>query len=225
MLEAWQLIMMFSGIAIGIMGLSLLWFGNTYFFAFAENWLIGGYAGIYLAANIDGLNSTALKQIAAGRFLLIIPLIAGFLVFTRWTRFRWAARYPVAIMSGVGLGAIVGLTMRSQLISMVTTTAGELVALKGPAPFTDPISAIVMIVGVVTVLTYFLYSVTFSKPFHQGNGRWIARVGRWFMLVAAGYLWSKIFLTEAVDVTTDIFIMWVRRTVQEVQIYLGMAPI
>jgi len=224
-MELWQIIIMFAGVGIGIMGLSLLWFGNTYAFAFAENWLIGGYAGINLAANIEGLNSTALKNIAAGRWLLIIPLIAGLLVFTRWTRFRWAARYPVAIMSGVGLGAIVGLTMDSQLISMVTTTAGELVNLKGPAPFTDPISAVVMIVGVITVLTYFLYSITFSKPFHQGNTRWISQVGRWFMLVSAGYLWSKIFLTEAVDVTTDIFINWVRRSVQEVQIYLGMPPL
>jgi hypothetical protein len=115
--------------------------------------------------------------------------------------------------------------MDSQLISMVTTTATELVNLQGPKPFADPISAIVMIVGVITVLTYFLYSITFSRPFHQGTTRWISRVGRWFMLVSAGYLWSKIFLTEAIDVTTDIFIMWVRRTVQEVQIYLGMPPL
>lgn len=217
--------MMFIGIGLGICGLSLLWFGNTYAFALAENWLIGGYAGVNLAGNIQGLRATAIGNIMSGRYLLIIPLIAGLLVFTRWTRFRWAARYPVAIMSGVGLGAIVGLTMDSQLFSMVTTTATELAAFKGPAPFTDPISAIVMIVGVITVLTYFLYSITFSRPFHQGNTRWISRIGRYFMLVAAGYLWSKIFLTEAVDVTTDIFIMWVRRSVQEVQIYLGMPPL
>jgi hypothetical protein len=225
MLALWQLIVMFASIGIGIMGLSLLWFGNTYAFAFSENWLIGAYAGVNLAANIDGLNSVAIKQIINGRYLLIIPLIAGFLVFTRWTRFRWAARYPVAIMSGVGLGAIVGLTMRSQLIGMVTATATNLVTMQGPAPFTDPISAVIMLVGVVTVLTYFLYSITFSKPFHQGSGRWIARVGRWIMLVSAGYLWSKIFLTEAIDVTTDIFIMWIRRSVQEVQQYLGMPPL
>jgi hypothetical protein len=224
-MELWEIIIMLAGIAIGIMGLSLLFFGPTYAFVFAEHWLIGGYAAIGLAGNIEGLQTTAIAHIIKGRWPLIIPLIIGFLVFTRWTRFRWAARYPVAVMSGVGVGAIAGLTIRGQLISMVADTAGELAKLQGPAPFRDPISAIIMVVGVVTVLTYFLYSVTFSRPFHQGRTRWISKIGRYYMLVAAGYLWSKIFLNEAVDVTSNIFNMWVRRTVQTIQMYLGLTPL
>jgi len=207
----------FVSIVVGIWGLSFLWFGNTWFFAFTENWTIGGMAAINLIAYLEALNTNAFRFIATGRWLLIIPVIVGFLVFARWTRFRWLARYPVSVMSGVGVGIIVGLTIRSQMINTIVVTADELLKLKP-----DPVSAILMTVGVVCVLTYFLYSITFSQPFHQGRLRWAARVGRWLMLVAAGFLWSRIFITEAVDITTGIFMMWVRRTVQEVQMFLGL---
>jgi len=209
--------LMFISLIIGVWGLSFLWFGNTWFFAFTENWTIGGMAAINLIAYLEALNTNAFRFIATGRWLLIIPVIIGFLVFSRWTRFRWLARYPVSVMSGVGVGIIVGLTIRSQMINMIVVTADELLKLKP-----DPLSAILMTVGVVCVLTYFLYSVTFSRPFHQGRFRWASRVGRWFMLVAAGFLWSRIFITEAIDISTGIFMMWIRRTIQEVQMFLGL---
>jgi len=207
-MEALEIVLMLFGVAFALMGTSLLFFGYTIAFNFIEHFTIGGAGAVALIGYLRSLDKSAFQYIATGRVLLIVPVIIGLLVFTRWTKLRWLARYPTSIMIGIGVGLIAGLAIESQIIDMANMTIINITTLSP-----DPISAIIMVVGVVTVLTYFLYSRTYSYQFHQGRLRMVARIGRIFLMCACGFLWCRIFINEAIDPLTRRQILWFRRTV------------
>jgi hypothetical protein len=215
-LEAYEIVLMLVGVAFALMGTSILFFGYNIAFLFIEHFIIGGAGGVALIGYWRSLDKSAFQYIAAGRTLLIVPLLIGLLVFTRWTKYRWAARYPTSMMIGIGVGLIAGLVIDSQIINMATMTITNLTTLSP-----DPISAILMVVGVVTVLTYFLYSRTYSYEFHQGRLSMVARIGRIFLMCAAGFLWCRIFINEAIDPLVSRNIVWFRRTVRDLTEFMA----
>jgi len=152
---------------------------------FVESFYIAGIVVYALFAMYRSLMSTALTPISGGRVLLAIPVIIGLLAFTRLTRFRWLARYPITILSGIGIGLFFGLNLRAQIINPIALTIKDVVT---GTP--DRFSSIIMIIGVVTVLTYFLYSARYSNTFHQPRGRlyYVMRLGRVIFMISIGYL-------------------------------------
>lgn len=215
-MEAYEIVIMLLGVVFAMMGTSLLFLGYNIAFNFIEHFIIGGSGAVALIGYMRSLDKSAFQYIAGGRILLIVPLVIGLLVFTRWTKFRWLARYPTSMMIGIGVGLIAGLAIRSQIINMASMTIINLTTLSP-----DPLSAIIMVVGVVTVLTYFLYSRTYSYQFHQGRLAIIARIGRIFLMCAAGFLWCRIFINEAIDPLVSRNIVWFRRTVNELMLFFG----
>ncbi len=217
-METLEVVLMLFGVAFAMMGTSLLFLGYNIAFNFIEHFTIGGAGAVALIGYLRSLDKSAFQYIMGGRLLLIVPVVIGLLVFTRWTRFRWLARYPTSIMIGIGVGLIAGLAIDSQIINMANMTIINLTTLSP-----DPISAIVMVVGVVTVLAYFLYSRTYSYQFHQGRLRMVARIGRIFLMCACGFLWCRIFINEAIDPLTRRQIIWFRRTVTNLMDYFAGA--
>jgi hypothetical protein len=215
-MEAYEIVIMLLGVVFAMMGTSLLFLGYNIAFNFIEHFIIGGSGAVALIGYMRSLDKSAFQYIAGGRLLLIVPVIIGLLVFTRWTKFRWLARYPTSMLIGIGVGLIAGLAIRSQIINMARMTITNLSTLSP-----DPISALIMVVGVVTVLTYFLYSRTYSYEFHQGRLAIISRIGRIFLMCAAGFLWSRIFINEAIDPLVSRNIVWFRRTVNELMLFFG----
>ena len=193
-----------------IIGAILAWFMATYVFVgenyaliLGESFYVGGTVVYALFALYRSLMSTVINPIAAGRVLLIIPLIVGLLAFTRLTRYRWAARYPITILSGIGIGLFFGLNLRAQIINPIALTIKEVVT---GTP--DRGSAIVMLVGVVTVLTYFLYSARYSNTFHQPTGKlyYVMRLGRVIFMISIGYLIAFIMQFAYGDVVNFFYV-------------------
>jgi hypothetical protein len=215
-MEPYEIVIMLLGVVFAMMGTSLLFLGYNIAFNFIEHFIIGGSGAVALIGYMRSLDKSAFQYIAGGRVLLIVPLVIGLLVFTRWTKFRWLARYPTSMLIGIGVGLIAGLAIRSQIINMASMTMINLATLSP-----DPLSAIIMVVGVVTVLTYFLYSRTYSYEFHQGRFAIVARIGRIFLMCAAGFLWCRIFINEAIDPLVSRNIVWFRRTINELMLFFG----
>jgi hypothetical protein len=165
--------------------MSFPYIGENYAFSLAERAFLGGTLGYMWFVIYTALRSSAFDLIAAGRIWLLIPVIIGLLAFTRLTRFRWLARYPVAVVSGVGLGLYFGLNLRAQIIGPVAQTVSDLFA-RTP----DPFSATLMFVMVFTVPVYFLYSQRFGAQFHTRGGKlyYLMRLARVFMMLSFGYL-------------------------------------
>jgi hypothetical protein len=215
-MQPYEIAIMLIAVVFAMMGTSILFLGYNIAFNFIEHWIIGGSGAVALIGFYRSLDKSAFQYIAGGRILLIVPLIIGLLVFTRWTKFRWLARYPTSMLIGIGVGLIAGLAIRSQIINMAKMTITNIATLSP-----DPASAIIMVVGVVTLLTYFLYSRTYSYEFHQGRLALIARIGRIFLMCAAGFLWCRIFINEAIDPLVSRNIVWFRRTYQELMLFFG----
>lgn len=181
----WEYLWQVVGIILAGLVMSFPYIGENYAFSLAERAFLGGTLGYMWFVIYTALRSSAFDLIAAGRIWLLIPVIIGLLAFTRLTRFRWLARYPVAVVSGVGLGLYFGLNLRAQIIGPVAQTVSDLFA-RTP----DPFSATLMFVMVFTVPVYFLYSQRFGAQFHTRGGKlyYLMRLARVFMMLSFGYL-------------------------------------
>jgi hypothetical protein len=173
-----EIAMVWIGTAISLFGLSFIWFGDSIFFAFGEQLYLGAACAYTFFTVWKGLSASAFTPIAAGRVTLVISLIIGALAFARLTRWRWAARYPVATLSGIGVGVTFGLTIRSQILVQISDTLKNLIQSKP-----DPISAILILIGTLTALLYFTYTRE-----HRGNYGRIVKVGRLFLMASFGYI-------------------------------------
>jgi hypothetical protein len=224
--------------------LTFLFKGWNPFFATSEHIYIAGTTAVGIWTTMQSLYSSAFVPILNGtNILLILPVLAGLLTFTRYTRYRWLARYPVAMLSGIGLGIIVGQTLRPQILNAADLTltniassffggtsgiAGSVTsgAYSGGGvawgQWWEQFSSIFMLAGVLVVLSYFLYSVRFSTTFHEGRLRWMARLGRLLLMLTFGYLWAKIFLDEAIDMGSLYWVLWIRRPVQQILSLFGI---
>jgi hypothetical protein len=205
-------------VAISVGHLSMMFFGDSFFSSFGERWFVGATVGYTFFVVWNSYKSNAIDFIAQGKWWLIIPVIIGLLSFTRLTRFRWAARYPVAALSGIGLGVFFGFNLRGSIIAIVTSTVDELITLQP-----DPFSAIVSFIAVVSVVTYYLYSERYSTIFHSRSGRlyYVMRLGRLFMMASFGYLLGYVGVAFGLGILTSFFTVVIKRPIETLLAFIA----
>jgi len=205
-MNTFDTIIMLGGAFLALCTFSYPFFGETYFFALSESVLIGGGIALGVFAIIRSLQSSMIDP------LMIIPLIIGLTAFARWTKYRWIARYPVAILSGVGLGVTAGSTIRGQVVAAVIEVIRQL---KVADP--DFASAVLALIGVCTILFYFMYSRQYSDIVHQGSLKFLGRLGRLFLFCGFGYLYASTFMAEGIDALSAQIIPIFLRTIRALQ--------
>ena len=206
-----EILFLLTGVFFSFGAISYFFLGNNIWFSTAEHIGLGANVAIILAGDFRSLFPNCIDQVVTGRLSLLIPLIIGLLAFTRWTRFRWSARYPTAVLSGIGVGLMVGLQVRSSIVSMIVETVND--AFLGRP---DPISGIIVFIAMVAVLTYYLYGTRVSTPLREGALGAIPKLGTYFLLLAAGYLYSNIYMFEGIDLASGFFIMRFKRVWEEI---------
>lgn len=206
-----ELVITWFSVLISIGHMSMMFFGDTYFSSFGERWFVGATVAYTFFVVYSSYKANAFDFIAAGRWWLIIPVIIGLLSFTRLTKYRWAARYPVAALSGIGLGVFFGFNLRGSILAIITSTVNELVTLQP-----DPVSAIVSFIAVVTVVTYYLYSEKYSTIFHSRSGAlyYVMRLGRLFMMASFGYLLGYVGVAFGLGILTGFFTVVIKRPIE-----------
>lgn len=205
-----ELISMVVGAILAIFFATYIFIGDTYWYYFAENFYIGGIVALTLFSIYNNLKSSVIDPLLSGTYIVIIPTIIGLMAFSRMTRFRWLARYPVAILSGIGIGISFGLIIRSQVLNLVTVSISDVMNAKP-----DIYSAIFMLVGVIAVLTYFLYSQKYSTVFHSSTGklRYFMTFGRYCLMASFGYLAGFIAVIAFKNVA-DFVVVILKRTIE-----------
>ena len=201
-----EIIIMFGGVFLALGTFSYAFIGETKWFAISESVFIGGGIAMAGFAIVNTLTSQFTSPI------MIIPFIIGILAYTRWTKYRWLARYPIAVLSGIGLGVTVGSTIRGQIIAGMIQVVQDVKTLTP-----DPISAFISLIGVASVLFYFTYSEKYSGPVHEGRFSTIARIGRIFLFAGFGYLYASTFVAEGVDALSSTIIVIFLRTIRALQ--------
>jgi len=207
MMETTQLIILGIGTLLSIFAATYLFLGESYFFYVANSVYIGGMVSLGIFSLYKSLLSSAFTPIGQGRITLIIPVIIGLLSFARLTKARWLARFPVAILSGLGIGVMFGLVIRSQILNVITMTLNEVIT---GSP--DRISSILMLVGIMSVLTYFIYSARISKYVYSPTGslRHVMKFGRLCLMASFGYLSGYIAVISYSNVADFIVVVLTR---------------
>jgi len=170
----WHIIAAILTLAI----LSYLYKDNP-FYKFAEHLFVGVGAGYWLSVEFQNtLKPNLFGKLAAGETQLLIPLVLGLLLFTRFfDKIAWLSRWSMGLMVGTFSGLAVIGYLQSELMTQIEA---NLLSVNTGSAVTN-INNFLLIAGLVASLIYFFFSAE-----HRGAVGRAARVGIWFLMISFG---------------------------------------
>jgi len=150
-------------------------------YRFAESTYVGLFAGYTVA--VQWFNyirpSFQTRILQEGKIYYIIPIIIGLLIYTRYFKsIAWLSRYHICFLLGIGSGYILSTSFKPLFIDQIRAT---FLPLWGTGDWWLNVSNIVYVVGTVTTLAYFFFTVE-----KKGTQLYISKIGRYTMMVAFG---------------------------------------
>jgi hypothetical protein len=178
-------------------GLTLFIFSFLYkdnpLFKLAEHLYVGVSVGYTIVKAYDTVVVHLIVKpiLEQGEVSLLIPVAIGLLMLTRYVpKASWLSRYAFAFIVGVGSGLAIPRTISSFILKQIEDTVRPLLSLAGGDGVTfsmnllnpaSNLNAIIILIGVSSVLFYFFFSIE-----HSGPGKVIARTGVLFLMIAFG---------------------------------------
>jgi len=116
----------------------------------------------------------------APKYSLLIPLTLGIFILTRFSRsLSWLSRWSFAYIVGLGAGIGIPRIISSFILEQVGPSVRPLF-LDGE-PLLSTINTLLILLGVVSVLFYFFFSIE-----HKGTRGRISQIGIWFLMISFG---------------------------------------
>jgi len=151
---------------------SFLWKSN-YVYRLAEHVLLAiatGHAVVLGYENVRNMGWTPL--VTKGQYSLIIPLILGLLLYTRYVKsVSWWSRIPTAVIIGCGTAMALRGSLQAELLQQIAATAFPM----------NSIESWLVLLGVAFTVVYFIY--TYKAAGTTGG---ISRIGRIMMMIGFG---------------------------------------
>jgi hypothetical protein len=169
------------GAIITIMLYTRVLYKDNVLYGISEHLFLGSAAGYLFVIGLKAINTNAvIPIISEGKYLLLIPLFIGLLLYVQVTPNRDLHRYsriPTAILIGVGLGVTLRRVLVAYLVQYTFTIFKPFI---GVETFTT-INNLLVTIGVITALSYFIMS-------RAQTGTWgiVTKVGRYFLMAAFG---------------------------------------
>lgn len=169
--------------------LSMLWKDNPVF-RIGQQAVIGAATAHYIVLNFESVYKNALTPMMSGNLLLIIPLFLGLLMYTRLKKeIAWLARYPTAVLVGVGTGVMIAGTLRGQIIDQLKATVVDILNAPTSGGFTV-FNTVLILIGTITAVTFFTYTQKHATEKGLTLLGWSAKMGRIFLMISLGANWS-----------------------------------
>src|SRR5262249_39941352 len=171
-------------------GLSLLIYSFLYkdnpFFKLAEHIFVGVSIGYLLTITYYQVmvNKLYLPMVQQGEWWLVVPAFLGVLMLSRFIPpIAWLSRISFAFLLGISSGVAIPRQLSSFILQQVQGTIKPLVTTgdSGVTLTLANLNALLILVGVMSVLFYFFFSLE-----HTGAARRVARVGIYFLMVSFG---------------------------------------
>jgi hypothetical protein len=178
-------------------GLTLFIFTFLYkdnpLFKLAEHLYVGVSVGYVIVKTYDTVVIRLIVDpiMKDGDFSLLIPVGIGMLMLTRYVpKVSWMSRIAFAFIVGVGSGLAIPRVISSYILKQVEDTVRPLVTAVAGGGITmtwnltspsSSLNSLVLLLGVVSVLFYFFFSIE-----HSGPVRVAARTGIIFLMIAFG---------------------------------------
>jgi hypothetical protein len=161
-------------------------------FKFGEHLYVGISVGYSIVITIYavGVKLLWVPMTEEGQWQLILPALLGLMISARFfPRIAWLSRISFAFVVGFGSGTIIPRLISSNVLSQLEDTIMPLATMTASGltytmNFLDPksdINNLITLIGVVSVLFYFFFSVE-----HRGVGQAVARTGIVFLMIAFG---------------------------------------
>jgi hypothetical protein len=174
-------------------------FKDTALFKFAEYSFIGLAAAYTGVRSLSALQQIAVKPISEGAVIWIIPLVLGLLLYTRYSKdLRWISRWPMSVLIGVGLGVTLRAAVEAQFLAMIRATFTTVIV----PDALSTVNNILIIVGVISALTYFLFTVQ-----HTGPMRYPTLLGRYFFMAMFGAAYGNTVMARYVVFTQRLMFL------------------
>lgn len=175
------------GVWLGVLFTFMVWsflFKPTDLFTFLEYTIVGVSIGYTFVMGVQNIIKLGWSNLMAGQMLYLVPMILGLLLYANFfEKYRWVYRWPLAIMTGLG----VGLAMRGEVsASFIKQIIGTIKPLTSTSPLAI-FNNIVVVVSVVLVLYYFIFTVKFgedSKSIFSSNR--LRQAARILMMIGFG---------------------------------------
>ncbi len=166
----------------GILTLAILTFlyRDNPIYKFAEYLLIGVSIGYILVITWSNTLMAILFEplFSGGNLWLLIPFVLGLLMWARFSKKTASlSRIPIAFMIGSGAGVAIPAMLYGRTLKQMSATVMPLTDASG----VPDISGLVVIVGLITTLSYFYFSRE-----HKGGFGKMAKVGTFFLMVFFG---------------------------------------
>ncbi|MGI6620624.1 MAG: hypothetical protein ACOX35_04130 [Bacillota bacterium] len=163
--------------AIAIIAIYSYLFKENPLYRFAEHLYVGLSAGYSLAMAWVNIKAKAVTPISQGSVWLIIPCLLGLCLYIGLApKHAWVKRYPTSFLVGLGTGVAMTGIISSRILSQIRATMIPL----------NSLNNIILVVGVLATVIYFLLSVT-SRVRAVGS---IGRVGRFTMMISFGVVFA-----------------------------------
>ncbi|MGH7232664.1 MAG: hypothetical protein ACREJU_15105 [Nitrospiraceae bacterium] len=178
-------------------GLTLFIFTFLYkdnpLFKLAEHLYIGISVGYTIVKTYDTVVVRLIYEpmVKQGDWSLLIPLGIGVLMLARYVpKATWLSRMAFAFIVGVGSGLAIPRIVSSYILKQIEDTVRPLASMipgegltftYGLAQPSSNLNAIILLIGVISVLFYFFFSIE-----HAGPVRVATRTGILFLMVSFG---------------------------------------
>lgn len=151
---------------------------DNYFFRWSSSLTVGFAIAYGLIGRIQYLQSSLIVPLVTkGQYILLIPLILGFLAYSRLSKkYAWLSRYALSLMLGIGMGVTIVGMLRAQIIDQVGYTISDIVGSTTPLGY---FNGILILIGTASTIAYFLFTREQKGAFGT-----FTRVGRVFMMVS-----------------------------------------
>ncbi len=164
---------------VGVGAMTIIFRDNPLFHYIEAN-TVGALAGTFLVMGTLSLRDIAVTPISQGAYIFIIPIVLASMQFLTFIpRFRWLARYPVAIMGGTGVGLTLRALISTEIINQIVPTINE--ALLTTGNWFTSVSSIYFLVTMVLTIAYFTFG-------YDLKGRWkmLNTLARVLILIGLG---------------------------------------
>ncbi len=169
-------------VVAGILTLAILTFlyRDNPIYKMAEYLLIGISIGYVLVITWSNtlMDRLFTPLASGGDWHLIVPLVLGLMMFGRMhPKTSVLSRIPIAVLIGAGAGLAIPAMLYARTLRQLVATVAPF---QGEFLFYD-ISGLVVLIGVVTTISYFYFSRE-----HRGVLGLSARVGTYFLMIFFG---------------------------------------
>ena len=186
--EAWLILGAWLSTGLTLAMYSFL-YGDNPFFKAAEHFYVGVSAGYLLVVSwhdyIYSKLYLPLTDPVNPRYWVLLPAALGLLILTRFVpRYGWLSRWAFAALMGWTAGVAIPRTVSQLLLVQIGATIKPLLVVRdgGQLAFGWPqLSALIVLLGVVSVLVHFFFSVERNRPLRVAS-----RVGVLFLMVSFG---------------------------------------